>query len=100
MTRNFSALARGCGLTHTRDVKVFVSKVMVFDKRIRDSRKLLCTKRSSNKDAQANQSPQFANESLLPRAEMRGKRIQHGGDKGFFFGGIVRRTSEASRVGD
>jgi len=29
---NFSALAAGCGLTHTRDVKAFVSKVMVFDK--------------------------------------------------------------------
>jgi ubiquinone/menaquinone biosynthesis C-methylase UbiE len=29
---DFSALASGCGLTHTRDVKAFVSKVMVFDK--------------------------------------------------------------------
>jgi ubiquinone/menaquinone biosynthesis C-methylase UbiE len=29
---DFSALARDCGLTHIRDVKVFVSKVMVFDK--------------------------------------------------------------------
>jgi ubiquinone/menaquinone biosynthesis C-methylase UbiE len=29
---NFSALAAGCGLTHIRDVKAFVSKVMVFDK--------------------------------------------------------------------
>jgi ubiquinone/menaquinone biosynthesis C-methylase UbiE len=29
---DFSALARGCGLTHIRDVKAFVSKVMVFDK--------------------------------------------------------------------
>jgi hypothetical protein len=28
---NFSELA-GCGLTHIRDVKAFVSKVMVFDK--------------------------------------------------------------------
>ena len=32
ISENFSALARGCGLTHTRDVKAFVSKVMVFDK--------------------------------------------------------------------
>jgi ubiquinone/menaquinone biosynthesis C-methylase UbiE len=30
---DFSALATGCGLTHIRDVKAFVSKVMVFDKR-------------------------------------------------------------------
>jgi len=30
---DFSALAAGCGLTHIRDVKAFVSKVMVFDKR-------------------------------------------------------------------
>jgi len=29
---DFGALARGCGLTHIRDVKAFVSKVMVFDK--------------------------------------------------------------------
>jgi ubiquinone/menaquinone biosynthesis C-methylase UbiE len=29
---DFSALAAACGLTHTRDVKAFVSKVMVFDK--------------------------------------------------------------------
>jgi ubiquinone/menaquinone biosynthesis C-methylase UbiE len=29
---DFSALATGCGLTHIRDVKAFVSKVMVFDK--------------------------------------------------------------------
>ena len=29
---DFGALASGCGLTHTRDVKAFVSKVMVFDK--------------------------------------------------------------------
>ncbi len=29
---DFSALARGCGLTHIRDVKAFVSKVMIFDK--------------------------------------------------------------------
>jgi hypothetical protein len=27
-----SSVASGCGLTHTRDVKAFVSKVMVFDK--------------------------------------------------------------------
>ena len=29
---DFRALAAGCGLTHVRDVKAFVSKVMVFDK--------------------------------------------------------------------
>ena len=29
---NFSALAPGCGLTYIRDIKAFVSKVMVFDK--------------------------------------------------------------------
>jgi ubiquinone/menaquinone biosynthesis C-methylase UbiE len=29
---DFAALASGCGLTHSRDVKAFVSKVMVFDK--------------------------------------------------------------------
>jgi len=29
---DFSALATGCGLKHIRDVKAFVSKVMVFDK--------------------------------------------------------------------
>ena len=29
---NFSELAAGSGLTHIRDVKAFVSKVMVFDK--------------------------------------------------------------------
>ena len=29
---NLSALAAGCGLTHIRDVRAFVSKVMVFDK--------------------------------------------------------------------
>ena len=29
---DFSALAISCGLTHARDVKAFVSKVMVFDK--------------------------------------------------------------------
>jgi ubiquinone/menaquinone biosynthesis C-methylase UbiE len=31
-TENFGALATSCGLTHIRDVKAFVSKVMVFDK--------------------------------------------------------------------
>ena len=31
-TENFGALAAECGLTHVRDVKAFVSKVMVFDK--------------------------------------------------------------------
>ncbi len=29
---NFGALAKSCGLTHIRDVKAFVSKVMIFDK--------------------------------------------------------------------
>ena len=29
---DFSAIARACGLVHRRDVKAFVSKVMVFDK--------------------------------------------------------------------
>ena len=29
---DFGAIARACGLTHIRDVKAFVSKVMVFDK--------------------------------------------------------------------
>jgi hypothetical protein len=31
-TEDFGALATSFGLTHIRDVKVFVSKVMVFDK--------------------------------------------------------------------
>jgi ubiquinone/menaquinone biosynthesis C-methylase UbiE len=31
-SENFGALATRCGLTHIRDVKAFVSKVMVFDK--------------------------------------------------------------------
>jgi ubiquinone/menaquinone biosynthesis C-methylase UbiE len=31
-TEDFSTLAISCGLTHIRDVKAFVSKVMVFDK--------------------------------------------------------------------
>ena len=30
--KDFSALATSCGLTHIRDVKAFVSKVMVFYK--------------------------------------------------------------------
>ena len=29
---NFGAIAQSCGLVHVRDVKAFVSKVMVFDK--------------------------------------------------------------------
>jgi ubiquinone/menaquinone biosynthesis C-methylase UbiE len=29
---DFGAMARACGLTHSRSVKAFVSKVMVFDK--------------------------------------------------------------------
>ncbi|MGH6937030.1 MAG: class I SAM-dependent methyltransferase [Methylocella sp.] len=32
---DFSAVGRGCGLTHTHDVDAFVSKVMVFDKPVR-----------------------------------------------------------------
>jgi ubiquinone/menaquinone biosynthesis C-methylase UbiE len=32
INEDFSALATGCGLAHIRDVKAFVSKVMVFDK--------------------------------------------------------------------
>jgi ubiquinone/menaquinone biosynthesis C-methylase UbiE len=32
---DFPAIARRCGLTHNRDVKAFVSKVMVFDKALR-----------------------------------------------------------------
>jgi hypothetical protein len=31
-TEDFGAISRACGLTHIRDVKVFVSKMMVFDK--------------------------------------------------------------------
>jgi ubiquinone/menaquinone biosynthesis C-methylase UbiE len=31
-TADFGAIARACGLTHVRNVKAFVSKVMVFDK--------------------------------------------------------------------
>lgn len=31
-TEDFRALAADCGLTHVRDIKAFVSKVMVFDK--------------------------------------------------------------------
>src|ERR1022692_1249235 len=31
-TEDFGAISRACGLTHVRDVKAFVSKVMVFDK--------------------------------------------------------------------
>jgi hypothetical protein len=31
-SEDFRALATSCGLTHIRDVKAFVSKVMVFDK--------------------------------------------------------------------
>ena len=34
INENFSALAADCGLTHIRDVKAFVSKVMVFDKSV------------------------------------------------------------------
>ena len=34
INENFSALAAACGLTHIRDVKAFVSKVMVFDKSV------------------------------------------------------------------
>jgi ubiquinone/menaquinone biosynthesis C-methylase UbiE len=33
VSEDFSAIARRCGLVHLRDIKVFVSKVMVFDKK-------------------------------------------------------------------
>jgi hypothetical protein len=33
-TEDFGAIARAFGLTHIRDVKAFVSKVMVFDKSV------------------------------------------------------------------
>jgi ubiquinone/menaquinone biosynthesis C-methylase UbiE len=32
LDENFAAIAGDCGLTHTRDINAFVSKVMVFDK--------------------------------------------------------------------
>ena len=32
LDEDFRALAKGCGLTHVRDVRAFISKVMVFDK--------------------------------------------------------------------
>ena len=32
VTEDFDTIAKACGLTHIRDVKAFVSKVMVFDK--------------------------------------------------------------------
>ena len=32
LSEDFAALAKSCGLTHVRDVKAFISKVMVFDK--------------------------------------------------------------------
>ena len=32
LKEDFGAIARACGLTHTRDMNAFVSKVMVFDK--------------------------------------------------------------------
>ena len=33
INEDFGAIARACGLTHTRHINAFVSKVMVFDKR-------------------------------------------------------------------
>ena len=33
LAEDFAAIAAGCGLTHVRNTKAFVSKVMVFDKR-------------------------------------------------------------------
>jgi hypothetical protein len=36
---DFRVLASGCGLTHTRDVNAFVSKVMVFDKPVVEVRR-------------------------------------------------------------
>ena len=32
LKEDFGVIAKACGLTHIRDVKAFVSKVMVFDK--------------------------------------------------------------------
>jgi ubiquinone/menaquinone biosynthesis C-methylase UbiE len=32
LKEDFSAVAKGCDLTHTRDIIAYVSKVMVFDK--------------------------------------------------------------------
>ena len=37
-TEDFGAIAKACGLIHIRDVKAFVSKVMVFDKPVEGSR--------------------------------------------------------------
>src|SRR5450631_75907 len=34
-TEDFGAISRACGLTHIREVKAFVSKVMVFDKPVK-----------------------------------------------------------------
>jgi ubiquinone/menaquinone biosynthesis C-methylase UbiE len=34
-TEDFGAISRACGLTHIRDVKTFISKVMVFDKPVK-----------------------------------------------------------------
>jgi ubiquinone/menaquinone biosynthesis C-methylase UbiE len=34
LKEDFAALAAACGLTHVRDAKAFVSKVMVFDKKM------------------------------------------------------------------
>src|SRR5215210_2938280 len=41
-------------------------------------------------EAQANQSPHLRNGLSRVLEEIRGKRIQHGGDKGFVFEGITR----------
>jgi ubiquinone/menaquinone biosynthesis C-methylase UbiE len=35
LNEDFGAIARACGLTHTRHINAFVSKVMVFDKPVR-----------------------------------------------------------------
>ena len=32
---DFGAIGKACGLTHTRDINAFISKVMVFDKPVR-----------------------------------------------------------------
>jgi ubiquinone/menaquinone biosynthesis C-methylase UbiE len=36
VSEDFRTIARRCGLTHQRDTKAFVSKVMVFDKKARN----------------------------------------------------------------
>ena len=53
MTEDFGTIAKTCGLTHTRDVKAFVSKVMVFDKPVGSGRqKRTARKRFENRAVQ------------------------------------------------